>query len=107
MGVLESFGDELLATRGGPAGWPEEVGAIIERFIDDIPHRNPAAIPTRFGVDVGLHPLQEKLTADRSIAVLEEPFRRAVVLRPDQAMADDFQIMLYRKIDEGVRQREI
>ena len=102
---LERLGDEVLAARLGPAGRAKVIVAVVERLVDHVPRRDAPAVALHHRLDVPPHALQQQLPAGGLVPVAEEPRRRAVVLGPDQAVADDLQAVGVGEVDEGVRLR--
>lgn len=102
VGVFEGFGDEIFAARFAPDGGAEVIRAVVEGFVDDIPHGDFAFVTANDGVDVGFHAAEEEFAGDGFVAVLREPGRSAVVLGPDEGVADDFEVVGDGEVDEGI-----
>ena len=102
MRGFERLGDELFATRGGPAGGAEVLAAVVQRLVHDVPRGDASAVARHLGFDVAPHAVEEHFAAGRLVAVAEEPPGGTVVLGPDEAMADDVQVVPAGEVDEGV-----
>ena len=83
MGVVEGQHDEVLPRDAGPAGLAQLGLAVVERLVDHVPRGDLALITTDDGINVRLHAGQQDLLRGRRGAILIEPSRRAVILRPD------------------------
>lgn len=107
MGIFKGFENEIVAAGLTPAGGAEDVGAVVERFVDDIPHGDAATIATGHGIDMGFHAGEEEFLAGGFFAIAEEPGRGAIVLGPDEAVADHRQAVGGGKSDERIGESEV
>ena len=107
MGVFEGQRDEVLARGARPAGLAQLGLAVVKRLVDHIPRRDLALVTADDRFDVRLHAGQQDLFRGRGRPILIEPGRRTVVLGPDQAMADDLEVLGIREGDEVVGLSEI
>jgi len=96
-----------MSSAAGSAAWAELAVAVGERLVDHVPRVDPALVAAHDLGDVGLHPGQQDLLRGRGGAVQVEPGRGAVVLGPDQAMADDLEVLAVREGHELIGQVEI
>src|SRR3954468_7705564 len=107
MGAIKSLGDEFLTEDAGPFGQPEVSIAIVEGLVDDIPGDEFPTITSSHGLNVRLHPAQQRLAVYQIRAVPENPFRSALILGPNQAVAAGFKPVSQGKADKRICQAKI
>ena len=93
MGELECLGNEFLPAGGAPAGRTQESRAVVQCLVDHVPHGDAAAVTADHRVDMRLHAPEKLLAAGGLGAVAIKPRRRAVILGPDQAVADNLKMV--------------
>ena len=105
VGVLEGFGDVVLADDVQPGRFPQ--GAVlIDRFVDDVPAGDAALVAADDGPDVILH-AGEQGFAGEGLArfVFKDPLRGLAV--PDERVADHLHLILLAEGDELVGGLEV
>ena len=107
MSEFKGLGNKLFAAGATPTGLAEKLRAVVERLVDDVPHRDPTAVAADDSVDVVLQPREEQIAAGSLLAIAEKPARRPVVLGPNQAMADNLQVASGGEVDEGIGLSEV
>lgn len=103
VGPTEAPSDEFVVAEAGPPGGSEPVVAVVEGLVDHIPLGDAAAVTSDDGVDVVAQALKEELPIGRGVPGRVEPGRGAIVLGPDEAVADDLESVAFGESHECVR----
>lgn len=100
VGELESFDDEIFAAEFAPGGGSEIVCAVVEGFVDDVPHGDFAFVTADDCVDVDFHGAEEFFAGGDFVD--PRGGGGAVVLGPNEGVADDFDVVGEGEVYEGV-----